>query len=165
MLRLEAHCYMSDNNHELKQRERALEKRRDELLVEKQRHATQLSNIKQLVKDSGRMEDSKYRQCCQAQTRHVQAIAKIEGLLAPIKHELREIIVREFEDRQVSIEVRSVETLRLKQTVQALVTLRENYQRFAADHTRVSSMREMTAKFVLDLNEVIKLAISKPEKA
>jgi hypothetical protein len=156
---------MIDRNPELKARERALERKRDELLVDKKKHETQLSTIKQLVRDSGRMEDSKYRQCCQAQSRHVQAIAKIEGLLAPIKHELREIIVQEFEDRQVSIEVRAVETIRLKQTVQALVALREQYQRFAADHTRVSSMREMTAKFVLDLNEIIKLAISKPEKA
>jgi hypothetical protein len=75
---------------------------------------------------------------------------------------LRENIVRQFEERQVSIEVKAIETIRLKQTVQNLVNLREEYQHFAADHTRVSSMRQMAAQFVLKLSGIIKQAIAKP---
>jgi hypothetical protein len=152
------------NNDEFKMQERQLEARRDELLVEKKKHEAQLVVIKNLIRSSGRMENSKYKQCCDAQSKHIKAIAKIEEQLAPIKHDIKELYVREFEDRQISLEVRAVETAKLKQTVQALVETREYYQRFAADHTRVSSMRQMGAEFILRINDIIKLAISKPGK-
>jgi DNA repair ATPase RecN len=44
--------------------------------------------------------------------------------------------------------------------LQALIALRNEYQAFAADKTRVGSMRQMAAEFVLKLNPIIKKTIS-----
>lgn len=44
--------------------------------------------------------------------------------------------------------------------VDALQKLRHKYQDFSADHTHVSSMRTMAAKFVVDLNTVIREAVN-----
>jgi FixJ family two-component response regulator len=153
------------NDPVLRAREKEIEARRDALLVEKRQHETQLTVIKNLVLSTRTMEHAKYKQCCDAQAKHVRAIAKIEEQLAPLKHQLRDLIVQEFEDRQVAYEVKAVETIKLKRTVQSLVNLRDKYQRFSADHTRISSMRQVSAEFCLALNEIIREAITKPDKA
>jgi hypothetical protein len=49
--------------------------------------------------------------------------------------------------------------------VKQLVALREKYQQFAADGSRVASMRRMASEFVLELNPIIKLMVSKKETA
>jgi hypothetical protein len=46
-----------------------------------------------------------------------------------------------------------------KTFVTDLVALRHEYQEFAADKTRVGSMRQMAAEFVLKLNPIIKSAL------
>jgi len=43
--------------------------------------------------------------------------------------------------------------------VSSLVALKMKYQEFAADPTRISSMKQMAAKFSLELDAIIKSAI------
>jgi hypothetical protein len=151
----------SDELDEIKREERAIERKRENLLADKREHETALLKIKNAIRLSGRMEDSKYKQYCNAQEKHVTAIAKIEAELRPLRHQQRELAVRQFTDRQVSMEVKAVETLKLKRVVEALVKLRSDCQQFAADHTRVSSMRLSYAQFTERVNEIIAIAIQK----
>lgn len=62
------------------------------------------------------------------------------------------------EIRKLSVEKENTKQARPsnKTTVQALVAVREEYQQFAADKTRVGSMRQMAAEFVLKLNPIIR---------
>ena len=47
-----------------------------------------------------------------------------------------------------------------KGCIESLVALREKYQQFAADNTRVSSMKAMAATFVLELNPIIRKSVN-----
>jgi hypothetical protein len=49
----------------------------------------------------------------------------------------------------------------LKRVVESLVNLRDEYTRFAADHTRVSSMRRMAAMFTMKITDIIEIAVGK----
>ncbi len=49
-----------------------------------------------------------------------------------------------------------------KPVVESLVALREEYQVFCADNSRVASMRRMAAEFVLKLNAIIRESMKAP---
>ena len=121
---------------------RELSLQRDTLVLSKREHETQLISIKNLVRVSGRMPTDKYRQCCDSQATHARAILHIEDQLRPIKARLRELSDASHAEQQV-INANGVPA---KSIVADLVALRDDYQRFAADGTRVSSMRQMSAE-------------------
>jgi hypothetical protein len=143
-----------------------LQNQKTELVRQKREHETQLLAIKNLVRSSGKMPHEKYKTCCDAQTRHSQSIRKIEYRLGDIKNRLQEIADIEFHERNQSVDAEKISTESTsaenepKSMVVELVALRQHYQEFSADATRVSSMRQMAADFVLKLNPIIKRAIN-----
>ena len=145
---------------------RELQKKKTALVLSKREHETQLVAVKNVVRSGGRLPNEKYKQCCDSQNTHARAILHIENQLAPIKVRLREIADIEFKERNGGNNGATheedhpkAETAPTKSIVVELVALRQEYQNFAADGTRVSSMRQMAAEFVLKLNPVIKRAI------
>lgn len=141
---------------EQEQYRNALLKERDDLVNSKKDHEVKLVAIKNLVRSSGRMEHSKYKQCCDSQQRHLNAIRSIENELAKLKVRLREIGVESFSETERANSRNGEEVM----IVQELVALRSDYQAFAADSTRVSSMRTMAAEFVVRLSGVIRRAVN-----
>jgi len=107
------------------------------------------------------MSPNLFKQYCDAQEKHVAAIARIDEALRPLRKEQRELAVRRWTDRQVSIEVKQVETYKLKRVVAELVKLRADCNKFAADYTRTPTMRMRNAQFALRVDEIIKMAIDK----
>lgn len=158
---------MSEDTHDrdLEAEKLKLTNERSMLGLSKREHETKLIAIKNLIRTGGFMPHEKYKKCCDSQQKHSRAILHIEKQMAPIKKRLREI--EEIESRfqiangqPVTHEspVASSESP-LKKTVVELVALRQNYQDFAADGTRIASMRQMAAEFVLKLNPIIKRAL------
>ena len=144
-----------------------LQLKRDALVIEKKEREQKLLAIKTLVRTSGRMPNDKYKQCCESQRKHSSEILRLEGEISGIKAKLRELSeVEESTKRkagasgvgsQTGQDVNPSES----EVVRELVALRQFYQEFAADHTRVSSMRQMAAEFVTKLNPVIRGSVNK----
>jgi hypothetical protein len=141
-----------------------LQKKKSALILSKREHETKLVAIKNVVRSGGKLPNEKYKQCCDAQNTHSRAILHIEKQLASVKLRLREIADLEFKSKNGDgaanyNEPTAVPNAPVKSIVSELVALRQEYQAFAADGTRVSSMRQMAAEFVLKLNPVIRQAI------
>jgi hypothetical protein len=129
----------------------------DDLKISKREHETKLVTIKNQIRGCGLLPPEKYRQCVASQVQHQTAILKIERLLQPLKKRLREL----SSDDRSNQDNGSFSTppSDVKGIVEDLVELRKDYQFFAADSTRISSMRQMAAEFVVKLNPIIKRAI------
>ena len=133
-----------------------------QLLKEKKRVIElQRTKIKNLIRSSGLMPPEKYKQCCNAQSKYAEQIAHNEKRMSEIKLQLQKLA----DDEQLCHKKPSKPVVAVKleplakECIEALVALREKYQRFAADHTRVSSMRTIAAEFVCQLNPIIKSAL------
>ena len=93
----------------------------------------------------------------------LERMSFIENQIAWAKRKIRELNIARCR-REESEETSEYRVLK-KGCVEALVELREEYQQFAADNTRVASMKAMAAKFVLELNPIIRAAVNdKKEK-
>lgn len=149
-------------NHETEKQE--LQKQKTDLCLSRREHESKLTAVKSLVRSGGRLPNEKYKQCCDSQRAHTRAILNIETQLAPIKTRLREIADIEFKERNgggngATKEEKPITEYVPTAIVAELVALRQEYQNFSADGTRVASMRRMAAEFVLKLNPIIKQAI------
>ena len=143
---------------------RELLQKRDALTLSKRDHETKLIAVKNVVRSGGRLPHDKYRQCCDSQNTHAKAIMHIESELFKVKSRLREIANEQFDEKKRRKDLAKTvastqQSAPEKNIITELVCLRQAYQDFAADATRVSSMRQMAADFVLKLNPIIKRAI------
>lgn len=136
-------------------------KRKTELALSKKDHEIKLVAIKNLIRSGGRLPSEKYRQCCNAQNTHNRAILHIENLLASVTSRLREIARMEDDAKDVSFSEaeNGKNPVPMRSIIVELVALRQEYQNFAADGTRVASMRQMAAEFVVKLNPIIKQGV------
>jgi len=75
----------NEDQNDIQTQERALERRREDLLADKRAHEEALDKLKSAIRIAGRMEDSKYKQYRDAQERHVTALARIEEQLRPLR--------------------------------------------------------------------------------
>jgi len=152
-------------SEEKKEHKHKLLEEKEKLCIEKKHHEVKLAKIKNLIRTSKNMSGGTYSQCCQSQDRHKFAIGAIQEKLLKIKTQLR-IIYDEENDKYERIIVQqgggtSVKhALINRDVIIKLSEIRQQYQEFAADSTRVSSMRQMAAEFVVKLNPVIKQAIN-----
>jgi hypothetical protein len=136
---------------------RDLQRKRSILALSKREHETKLIAVKNVVRSGGRLSSDKYKQCCDSQNAHSRAIMQIERQLAPIKDRLREIADAEFIDRNEICE-QHANGEPLCTILEDVILLQQQYQSFAADGTRVASMRQMAAEFALKLNPIIQRA-------
>jgi hypothetical protein len=138
-----------------------LKEERESLKEKKRVTQVQLTKIKNLVRTGGRMPNEKYKQCCDAQSKYVAQIQTIEKRMGTIKLEIQRLADLEHyhpESPTAPKQVMKPEPMG-RECIEALVALREKYQAFSADHTRVSSMRTMAAEFAFQLNPIIKAAL------
>ena len=126
-------------------KEQVLELHKQRLSVQ-----TRLSSLNAEVRGK-RLHSVKYDSICKKQNKAKKELESIAEAQGKLKIELakREMFKEELknQDKKQSIEVEGV-------TLQ-LIELKRKYVSFAADRTRVSSMRAMAAKFVEELDELI----------
>lgn len=142
------------------------ERRRSELVLSKKHHETKMLAIKNLVRGGGTMPYAKYKQCIDSQNTHANAILKIEQAMGPLKARIAEIraLISHSEQEQRNGESQ-VPQQGASEIVKMLVAVRQEYQDFAADRTRVASMRQMAAEFALKINPIVRAALGESAKA
>ena len=79
----------------------------------------------------------------------------IVAMMSDIEKKIREINIQVT---QLSIDKGAQDPKETKSisTIESLVRIRDEYQEFSADKTRVGSMRQMAAEFVMKLNPIIR---------
>jgi len=140
---------------------RELQVKRDALLENKREHELKLLAIKNAIRTNGRMSGGTYQQYCSSQLSHVRALQFIDNQLRPLKARMKELNDADYNRRQGNGDAPLVVDAP-SSLVAELSVLREHYQKFAADGTRISSMRQMAAEFALKLDGIIKRAINPP---
>lgn len=142
----------------------ALFTEKQRLIQEKKQVELSMVKSKNIVRSSGRLPNNQYRALCDTQNQHATELTRVEGQLGVIKRRLTEIAEIEFRDRQergiTGIQLRQSDSHSDRPLVSELTDLRKHYQDFAADATRVSSMRQMAAEFVVKLNPIIYRAVN-----
>jgi hypothetical protein len=90
----------------------------------------------------------------------LNSVIDLEKMLRPIKTRLQELADQEYNEKQAEMKQAEMQTLEHNSDstsiVRRLISLREEYQLFAADATRVGSMKQMAAQFVVKLNKIIR---------
>lgn len=138
-------------------------KKRAELTAQKLELQHKLSAIKNQIRASkGSMTREQYVACCNGQNAALKQMGWTDKQLSEIRVRLNE--VADFEnvlkrklraDASVCESSGELESQLILNHVRALLALRKHYQDFSADLTRVSSMRQMAAEFVLKLEPII----------
>lgn len=134
-----------------------LSNQKTELAARKVEICNQLSQLRNRVRVSGRMKNGDYQFVCQEQNNLKDELTEIEIQIGKTKMRLREIA----EINQTRWAKRNDEIETPKSIIMELAAIREHYQKFSADATRVSSMRTMAADFAIKIDGVIKRAINK----
>lgn len=128
---------------------------REALVIEKLEHQTSMTALKNKVRSSGMLPAAEYRALCNQQNHHMRSILDVERKLGKLNQQLRELSAADFAERGHS----STGNGDQSPIVSSLVALRQEYQTFSADGTRVASMRQMASEFVLKLNPIIRRAV------
>lgn len=132
----------------------------DALAVQKKDIESRLTVLKNKIRCEGNMPGEKYRQVCETQNSYSRSIVQIEKKMAPLRKRIQELAHQEHAEYRALNGNGQHKPEDQAPIVAALVALRQYYQDFAADGTRVSSMRTMAADFVLKLNPIIKRAVN-----
>ena len=153
---------------ELESEIKSLREKKATLVLKKREHELQLQTITNLFRVNGRMDQTQYRATCAAQTEHHRGILACEKQLLPIKNRLHELAqltnhapkeVAESQEFLASIPAKTDEAM-APVLVAELVAIREYYQNFAADGTRISSKRQMASEFVNKISPIIRRAVA-----
>jgi hypothetical protein len=132
-----------------------LKDRKNELTIKMHEIEQKLLGIKNRIRGQGLMPKGDYQKLLSTQSKYRQAVIDLEKMLRPIKTRLQELADQEYNEKKAEMQ-----TLEHNgdstSIVRRLVSLREEYQLFAADPTRVGSMKQMAAQFVVKLNKIIR---------
>lgn len=93
-----------------------------------------------------------FRRIRQERAEYCRMMTDIDRQIAPLNEEIRRLSLEKGQ--------KSEDAVKSKTTIEALCAIREEYQLFAADKTRVGSMRQMAAEFVTKLNPIIRKAVN-----
>lgn len=139
-----------------------LKNKKSELLLRKKPIEAELSQLSNRVKSQNshrtRLSPEEYRQICGRQAALKKKLAQIEVDITPISAEIRRLhadedLIRADSGMQISNIVQStggdVDFLR------KVAQIRDYWQQFAGDQTRVNSMRIMAAQFAEQLTSAI----------
>ena len=111
-----------------------------------------LSQLNEMVKGKT-LPQNKYNKYCIEQNSLKREKIDIDKKLKKYKDEIRDISCKREEFRLTG---KSHEGDGVLSIVKAIVALRDEYESFAGDHTRVSSMRTMAANFSKQLSLIIR---------
>jgi len=113
----------------------------------------------------GRMDYEKKQKLFKIRNSILERMQFVESQIMWAKRIMREINIAKCGSRRSKDSGATSEfSVMKKECVESLVALREKYQQFAADNTRVSSMKNMAATFVLELNPIIRKSLNNKEK-
>jgi len=130
------------------------------LILRKMDIQQRLTEILARVRTGGRLPNHEYANICSEQVRLKGELAGIESKIARINIELhRGAIGNQSNQNRAEIKVER-DLNKTAQIIQKLNEVREIYQAFSEDNTRISSMRLMASEFVGHLNRVIRTTIN-----
>lgn len=153
-----------------------IQEEREQLIQRKKEIELRLVELRNLFRLNGRMTGFRYRELCQEQELKHRELMSTEQLLSSLKvqmmalsdaafkaHKEASAIRRESGEmaENTAISSESNQQDKLGNAIRSLVALREKYQQFAADGSRISSKRQMASEFVIDINPIIKEALKK----
>ena len=140
---------MSNNKmkHETTLKINALHSQKSTLCQRKAEIQKELSALTAQVRGK-RVSPSHYDNVCREQEGLKTELAGIERQVIELASEIRELSIEANAPHEGSDAKRGV--------IPVLVELRDEYEAFAADATRVSSMRRMAAEFSMKLTRIIR---------
>lgn len=137
----------SKAKHEAMVKVNALHRQKAALCQRKAEIQTELSALTAEVRGK-RVAPRRYDAVCREQEELKTELAGIERQVIALASEIRELSVEANAPADDSGAKRGV--------IPVLVALRDEYEAFAADATRVSSMRRMAAEFSMKLTRIIR---------
>jgi len=127
-----------------------IQEKRQPLVDRKQEIETELSVLNNRVRVNGNLPDLEFREICEIQDRLKAEKRQIDSMLLAYKTDLSKKN-RERDAITTQIKYSPKEFIE-----ERLVELRDKYTQFAADKTRVASMRAMAAELVNEINILLK---------
>jgi chromosome segregation ATPase len=138
------------NKLEMEREIERLKKKKGDLSTAKTDIQTSLAEINS--KFVGRLDNWTYEKLQKERAQLCRMQNEVERQIRPINDEIRSLSIEKDQCGEKSY-------YGSKPTVESIVQIRDEYMAFAADKTRVGSMRQMAAEFVTKLNPVIRKAI------
>lgn len=129
---------------------RELENKRTPLVDRKKEIELELSEINNKIRVGGYLDQNEYAKICERQDFVKREKYKIEQQILGIKRMIRE---KNGEKDKITLQGKKIGNSEIKSS---LIELRDKYMAFAADTTRVSSMRAMSSKFVEEIQAILK---------
>lgn len=123
----------------------------EDLILQKKTAEVELAKIKNKIRTRGKMPQGQYDSLAQNQDKLNSTVLQIQRLINPIKEKLRQKHLM-AEEIRVIIQENDKESDEL---INKLVALRDKYNEFSSDGTRVGSTRIMASKFVEEINTLI----------
>lgn len=127
-----------------------IQEKRQPLVDRKQEIETELAVLNNRVRVNGNLSDDEFRGICELQNNLMQEKRKIDSSLLAIKSEMTR------KNRERDLLYNKIKYSPKEVIEEKLIELRDKYTQFAADKTRVSSMRAMAAEFVSEINMLLK---------
>jgi hypothetical protein len=127
-----------------------LKNKKSELGLAKSNVQASLADVN--AKFVGRLANSDFERLRKQRAELCRMQNELERQIRPITEKIRNLSVEKDRYSQSSFPGKS--------TVEALAVIRDEYQQFAADKTRVASMRQMAAEFVMKLNPIIRKSVN-----
>jgi len=128
-----------------------LHEKKAELVNTKKELQNKLTTLTNKVRTNGRkLNDVEYRKLCSQQEKTMQEVVKIDNEIILIKNDIsrKSTLKQEIQSTFKSNENEDV--------VVSLTAIKDHYISFAADRSRISSMRAMASEFVEKLEVVIR---------
>lgn len=136
--------------------------KKSQLITRKMEIQTRLTEILSKIRCGGRLPHNLYASLCNEQVKLKSELNNIEQQIAAINAELRKECELKWTPEQKQERALKRDLNKTGQVIQKLNEVREIYQAFAEDNTRISSMRLMASEFVGHLNRVIRSTINDP---
>ena len=139
-----------EKEQRLKEKRFKMESDKEPLVDRKKEIELELSELNQQVRGL-HLEDEDYAKVVKRQTEIKREKLLLEQGIMKIKRELNSVN-QEIDKARLQSKKAPNDAIH-----QSLVDLRDKYMSFAADTTRVSSMRAMSSKFVEEIQSVLKI--------
>ena len=139
------HSTLTDLEHSINQ----LIQQKEKLVFDKKEAELKHSTLKSKIRTGGKMHDSKYKQICDDQLKQRKKTLAIEQSISDLNIAIR---AKSSLHNQLKLEFNAEQKVDVKQK---LTELRNYYINFAADKSRVSSMRAMGAEFAEKIEVLI----------
>lgn len=141
-----------------------LKEQREPLKAKKQLLTQQLMHIKDRMHSGGRLPSSVWQDLQSQKNLFTRQIMDMDAQISALNTQIaRQAELERYPQHEPAHAVMPISAGDKKSVIEAMVSLRQHYQDFAADTTRVRSKRDMAAEFVVKLSEIIRAGIVRPQ--